>query len=155
MVWLITHQAFMIINPTPITCDTMDRMWITSFRLFPDTMLADLLPYDGQRLLAVGGKTLRLMRLDEARAADEELDACVTAVLSEVARQAGNTSTCKCLSMTAPNPGAPAVAIALFETGLPLRVLDCWALAASDPVFAGVWQRTMATIARLSGCPTA
>ena len=153
----------MIVNPTPITPQTFNGMWVANVRLalpntdFPVTFReghgsfnATLLPYDGAHLLATGGKPVRVENLLTKRAEDATFDGEVTAIIAEIERQASKTGLCT-LSVYGGDPARPVVAIAEFADHTRHTIADCYALAGTDTVFAGVFQAAMVEIARQAG----
>lgn len=148
----------MIINPTPVTAATFDGMWVTNLGLyFPVTELphsflsARLSQYDGTNLLSTGGKYLNLPNLAASRAADAVLEASISDLLAECQLLAASESPVSMLLVSAPDPTKPVWARIVFVDKEFHDIHDCYALAATDPVFATVFQNTLEEIARLSG----
>lgn len=148
----------MIANPAPITPQTFAGMWITTLGVFfPTTekprgfIGGNLLPYDGQHLLATSGKRVFVGDLAARRASDAQLDAMLTALAAECQRQAGKTAAVKFITVAAPDPTKSVVAQISFVDGSFHRIPDCFALAATDTAFAAVLGATMAEVARLAG----
>jgi hypothetical protein len=142
-----------IINPTPVTPQTFDGMWIQSLNIHPATegnpkgfLQSKLLPYDGKNLLVHGGKDVRKPLPDR----DSKTNAMVDALVAEVQRLSGKTEKIINISVSAFDPSKPVKAFARFEGGKFHIIEDCFALAAEDSNFAGVLNLTLAEIARLA-----
>lgn len=156
----------MIVNPTPITPATMSGMWVANVRIqlpasgdprpriASGSFSARLLPYDGTHLLATGGKNVVIENLTSKRASDSTFDAVIASIIAEIERQAGKTGLTT-LTVIAPDPARPVIAIGDFPDRSRHMIADCYALAATDEVFAGVFQSAMAEIARQAGLSVA
>lgn len=152
----------MIQNPAPQSATTFNGMWVTNLGIFLPTeekpkgfIGGNFLPYDGTHLLATGGKRLFVGDLAQKRTTDQQIDAMLTSLVAEVQRQAGKTVAVKFIQTTAPDPAKPVTAQIAFEDGTFHRIADCFALCASDQVFAGVFMGAMAEIARQAGLTVA
>ena len=142
----------MIANPTPVTAATFDGMWITSLNIvFPNanrpngSLQGRLLPFDGQHLLATGGRNVR-----QALPADA-LTATLDTLKAECKRQASKTADPLFVTVMASDPANPVVANIVFDDRSSHVIRDCFALAATDAVFGGVLQAVMAKVADLAG----
>jgi hypothetical protein len=153
----------MIKNPTPVTPQTFNGMWVSHVRLvlpntdFPETFReghgsfnAMLLPYDGTHLLATGGKPVFVENLLTKRAADSTFDGVIASIVTEVERQAGKTGL-RSLIVIGNDPAKPVRAMAEFADLSRHTIADCFALAGTDQTFATVFQNTMGTIAMVAG----
>lgn len=148
----------MIQNPTPIQAATFAGMWITNLGIFLPTtekpkgfIGGNFLPYDGQHLLATGGKRLFVGDLSTKRTTDTQLDAVLTALETECKRQANKNVAVKFIQTIAPDPTKPVIAQVFFIGGTNYRIADCFALAATDTTFANVFLTAMAEMARQAG----
>jgi hypothetical protein len=145
----------MIANPTPIQAATFNGMWITMLQIiFPTVdkprgiIQGRLLPYDGTTLLALGGK--EAMRSIPSQ--DAQTTAMLTALETEVKRLANTTAAVRSIQVFANDPSKPVFAQFTFVgVKQPHRIVDCFALAATDAMFAGVLNATMAEVARIAG----
>ena len=152
-------------NPTPVTPTEMTRMWVANMRLqMPDPVFtnpifpqsfgsfnATLLPYDGTHLLATGRKGVNERKLTEKRASDSVFDGILTALTDEAKRQAGKSVEVQTLTVMAQDPARPVIARVEFVDKTTHTIDDCFALAGTDEVFAGVFTSAMAEIARQAG----
>ena len=159
----------MIINPTPQTPGVFNNMWVANMILqqpdpdFPAPLFqqgygrlnATLLPYDGTHLLATGRKVVFISKLTDKMTEDTVFAGVITALLAEAQRQAKVTTAVKSVSLSAPDPTKPVVVSAKFVDGTTYAIPDCWALAGTDSVFAGVFNNTEVEIARLAGLTVA
>ena len=157
----------MIKNPTPVTPQTFNGMWVSNVRLvlpntdFPETFReghgsfnAMLLPYDGTHLLATGGKPVFVENLLTKRAADSTFDGVIASIVTEVERQAGKTGL-RSLTVMGGDPSKPVRAMAEFVDLSRHTIADCLTLAGTDSVFGGVFQSAMNEIARQAGLSVA
>lgn len=153
----------MIQNPTPVTPQTFNGMWVSNVRLvlpnsdFPETFReghgsfnAMLLPYDGTHLLATGGKPVSVENLLTKRAEDSTFDGVIASIVTEVERQAGKTDL-RSLMVIGNDPTKPVRAIGEFADLSRHTIADCLTLAGTDEVFGGVFQSAMNEIARQAG----
>jgi hypothetical protein len=146
-----------IINPNPVTAGTFGGMWIRNLQVIlpgdgkPGMLQANLLPYDGQHLLATGEKRVFVTNLAARRSTDAPLDAMLTALVTEVKRQAKTESEPKMVNVMAMEPSKPVVAMVMFAEGKPYRVDDCFALADTDHQFGQVFNQVMGEVARQAG----
>jgi hypothetical protein len=155
----------MIVNPTPITAATFNGYWITNVQLIlgtgkPGILQADLLPYDGQHLLATGGKRVSEVKLVQKATTDAPIAAMLTALNAEITRLSGNADAFNILTVSAPDPAKPVSIAVLWQAigdkkSASYVIKDAYALAATDPQFAGVFSSTMAAIAGLAGLTVA
>ena len=142
----------MINNPTPITTNVFDGMWITSIQIMlphenhKGMLNASLLPYDGDKhLLAIGRKDVRKPIPDAA------IDAMIDAVTTEVKRQAATDRAVRVIHVNAPDPSKPVTAMVMFAEGRHHFIQDCFALAGTDQTFAAILGNVMAAIASIAG----
>ena len=152
-------------NPTPQTPTIFDKMWVASVNiimpdlvftsaLFPQSkgrLMTNILPYDGTHLLYVGGKMVTIADLVAKRTSDSTFDAILTSLTAECQRQAGNTKTIKTVLVSAPDPTKPVRAMVQFTDGTSYQITDCFALCATDSIFATVFTNTMGELAILAG----
>ncbi len=133
----------LIQNPTPITANTFNGMWINQLQIFlpQGNIQASFLPYDGTHLLATGGK--RIMQ----KASNGSLDA----LIAEVKSLSGKTSEPTLIQVFATDPSKPVTAQVIFTDKSIYRIPDCYALAATDSVFAGVFNNTIGLVVGLAG----
>jgi hypothetical protein len=149
----------MILNPTPITPSTFGGMWITSLQIVlpangrPGVYSARFLPYDGAYLLSTGGKSVGSSNLTAKRAGDQQFDAMMNALVSEVKRQANRQDDPAVITVSAPNPQQAVVATVIFADHSVHRVANCFALAGTDATFAQVFVGAMAELARQADFP--
>ena len=143
-----------ILNPTPITPQVFSGMWIQNLNMFLPTearpkgfIQARLLPYDGSTLLALGGKDVRTALPNNS----EQTAAVLTSLIAEVKRQANKTAEPISITVMAQDPSKPVRAHVRFADNKHHVIADCFALAGTDSVFAGVFNSAMAEIARLAG----
>lgn len=108
---------------------------------------AQLLPYDGTNLLALGGKRV-LKSLPSAESATTQM---LDNLKAEVARLSGNTSAPLQIMVSAQDPTKPVRATVRFANRKMHNIEDCFALAATDSKFAGVLNATLSEIARIAG----
>lgn len=148
----------MIANPTPIIAATFNGMWITNLgiclavdNISKGYIQAKFAPYDGTHILATEGRRLNMVDVPAARASDPVLDSTLTALVAELHRLSNKTADAQFLAVDAQKPGVPVHAVCKFADGTYYSIKDCYALAASDSVFAEVFQATMAEIARQAG----
>ena len=148
----------MIANPTPVTAAPFNGMWITNLGIFLPTeakpkgfIAGNLLPYDGTHLLANTGTRLYVGDLATKCTTDAPLAAMLGALEVELQRLAATTAAVEYLSVMAPRPARPVLVSAKFTGGKFHQIRDCYALAATDSVFAGVFQSVMAEIAHQAG----
>jgi hypothetical protein len=143
-------------------------MWISKLHLslvndWHGFLMAKLLPYDGQYLLATGGKDVFIRDLQNVRKTDMTLDAVLTALDIEIQRQYGNefkkhlpnlegvtvpSPSLITLQVFADDPSKPVKANAFCDSGAIVTIEDCFALTATDQQFAQVFISTMGEIAR-------
>lgn len=128
----------------------MTKMWVTEFILNENYLTARLLPYDGTRLLALGGTSVRPTKVASLRQ-NPQVAAILDALEGKVAIMADNTSGLRTLRVMAPDPAKPVGAIATFQSGRPHRIADCFSLCATDPAFAQIFTTTMGLLATLAG----
>ena len=148
----------MIQIQTPITTSTFNGMWVTNLGIFfptvekPHGLIAgNLAPYDGTHLLLTGGKRLFISNLAAKLASDATLATIMNALKAEVKRQASKTVEPKFVTVNAYDPARPVTAQVGFVDGSIHTVSNCFALAATNPAFAGVFSGTMGEIARQAG----
>lgn len=140
-------------NPNPVTAGTFAAFWIQNAQIIlpqgdnAGVLRARLLASDGAHLLATGSRRVNITELAASRAGDAPLDAALTTLAAEVARQGGGR-TALAVNVTAPDPAQPVVALCRFATGTPLLIPDCFALAGTDAIFAEVLIGTLTEIAR-------
>lgn len=156
----------MIINPTPITPATMTGMWVANVRInlplssspYPQvasgSFISRLLPYDGEHLLATGGKNIVVENLTAKRAIDSTFDRVIASIIAEIERQAGKVGL-STVTVVAPDPDRPVIAIGDFPDRTRHLIADCYTLAATDATFARIFQSAMAEIARQAGLTVA
>jgi hypothetical protein len=152
----------MIQNPNPITPQTFSGMWITSLSIFLPAaerpkgfITAHFLPFDGQNLLATGGKRYFGNDLAAKRTTDPVLDSMLASLEDECKRQAGKTSAVKFVTVQAPDPVKPVMAQIAFVDGTFHRIPDCFVTCGTDATFAGVFATAMGVIAELAGLTVA
>lgn len=152
----------MIANPTPVTAATFAGMWITNLGIFLPTaekpkgfIGGNFSPYDGQHLLATGGKRLFVGELATKLTTDAVLAGVLSSLVAECKRQAEVTTDIKFINVMAPDPTKPVRAQIMLEDNSHHTIDDCFALAGTDPVFAGVLMGTMAEMARQAGLSVA
>ncbi len=149
----------MIQNPSPIEVAPFAGLWISRLCFCPvpvnraPYLAAAFRPYNGTISLNDPALAVHLIIRDlpAARVADPVLDDAMTALSAECQRQAGTVEDLTMLSVNAPSPTQPVAAILHFTNGATHRINSCYALAATDATFAGVFQATMAEIARQKG----
>jgi hypothetical protein len=142
-----------ILNPTPVAAQTFSGMWVQNLNIIlptedkpKGTIQAQLLPYDGTNLLALGGK--RVMKpLPSAESATTQM---LDNLKAEVARLSGNTSAPHHIMVSAQDPTKPVRASVRFVDKKMHNIADCFALATKDKVFATVFNATLVEIARLA-----
>ena len=146
----------MIINPTPITANTFNGFWVASLSIFNPTtdkpngfFGCSLLPYDGVHLLATGYKQVAFSNLTAKRSADATFNSVLSTLDTECKRQSAKTTDIKSVQVFS-NPTKTSAEIG-FTDGTYHRIVDCFALAATDSTFAGVLSGTLAEIARQAG----
>ena len=143
-----------IVNPTPVTATTFGKMWISSVFLAQPlngtqgSLFATLLPYDGEHLLATGGKRVAIPSL---KAPSAPVATLVTALTTELARQSKKTSPLSKLYVMATDPSRPVVIRAEFVDHTTYDIKDAFALVGTDTVFAGVFTTALGTLATLAG----
>ncbi len=120
-------------------------------------MSAHFIPFNGDIVLRHenAGMDLFIRDLPAARAADPVLDAALSALVVECQRQAGTAEGMVSVTVMASGPTLPVRASLLFTNDVSHQIRDCYALAATDATFAGVFQATMAEIARQKGLAVA
>lgn len=143
-----------IVNPTPVTTQTFNGMWVQHISVIfltgdkpKGAILAQLLPYDGANLLALGGK--RVTR--PLPSAETETIQMIDSLKAEVARLSGNNSEPLDIMIFAQDPSKPVSANIRFADKKAHNIADCFALAAKDGKFASVLGSTLAEIARIAG----
>ena len=147
----------MIVNPTPITAGTFGGFWIRNISVMLPTethqgiLSAELLPYDGEHLLATGAKRVALNDLKTKRTTDAQLNAMLTALVDEVKRQKNTTAEPRIVSVQAPDPSKPVVASVQFTDKTAHVIRDCFVLASTDLTFAGALQQVLGEVARQAG----
>ena len=147
----------MINNPAPVIASTFSGMWVTNLQvIFPTSakkgiLQANLLPYDGTHLLAAGGKRAFVNDIVAARSTDSVLDGVLTSLVAEVQRQSSKTSAPQIIQVNAQDPTGKVSAQVIFEGHSVYRIADCYALCATDEIFAGVFLSMMGEVARLAG----
>ena len=151
----------MIVNPTPVTTNTFDGMWVRNIGLMlpvdghQGVLSAELLPYDGVHLLATNGKRVSINNLVDKRKTDANLDAMLTAIVAEVKRQKNTAVEPRIVSVQAQDPTKPVVASVQFVDKTSHVVKDCFTLAGTDQTFGAVLQQVMSEIARKAGLKVA
>ena len=147
-----------IINPTPVTPQVFDGMWITNLMLMLPTperavgmLHASLHPYDGANLLVAGRKDVRR----GIPAQDAQTTALIATFIAEVKRQKDTDAEPVTISVMAQDPTKPVRASVRFAGNIHHNIPDCFALAATDSAFAQVLGDTMAEVARLAGLSVA
>ena len=147
----------LIINPTPITAPAFNHMWIMMLQvMFPfeaqtGFIQGQFLPYNGTHLLASGGVSLQVLNLASKRTADANLNSMLINLQTEIARQSKISTTIKFINIYAPDPAKPVSATILFMDRNSYKISDCYALAETDPIFAGVLNSTLTEAADLAG----
>ena len=133
-------------NPTPITANTFNGMWISQLQIFlpQGNVQANFLPYDGTHLLATGGKNFRQI----APAGS------FTALIAEVKTLANKTVEPNLIQVFAPDPSKPVSAQFVFSDKTNFRINDIYALAATDAAFANVLSNTVTLVSGLAGLKT-
>ena len=132
-------------------------MWVNQLQIIlphdgkPGILQGNLLPYDGQHLLATGGKRVVQANLIQARQNSPALDGMIVMAIAEVKRQAAKDVEPSIISVFAPDPAKPVTAQILFSDNTSHRIPDCFALAGTDPTFANVLGTVLATVAVLAG----
>jgi len=148
-------------NPTPITAETFNGMWINQLQIFlplgaqKGFIQGRLLPYDGTHLLATGGRDVRVFDLATKRTTDAALDAVLTALVAELKRQSKKTTDIKFLNVMAPDPAKAVSAMVFFSDNTHYNIANCYALAGTDATFAGVLTNTLGEVAVLAGLTVA
>ena len=144
-----------IINPTPITPSVFDKLWVRNLALsFPVTnrghMNVEFLPYDGASTL---NKPIPkdVQDLMEKRKTDTNVEALVTTLSVELNRLSGFSSPATVLLINAPDPSRPVECRVFFADKTSYAIPDCYALCATDPAFASVFQAAMGLIAAVAG----
>jgi hypothetical protein len=146
-----------ILISNPIIANAFDGMWINQLQIIlpagdkTGILQANLLPYDGQHLLATGGKRVSQLNLPAARAANPALAAMLSAIVSEVKRQSNKAVEPAIISVIASDPSKPVVAQVMFTDKTSHRIADCFALAGTDATFAGVLNTVLGTVAVMAG----
>jgi hypothetical protein len=130
-------------NPTPITTNTFNGMWISQLQIFlpQGNVQASFLPYDGTHLLATGGKNFRQI----APAGS------FNSLIADVKTLANKTVEPTLVQVFAQDPSKPVSAQFIFSDRTNYRINDVYALAATDSVFAGLLNNTMGLVATLAG----
>jgi hypothetical protein len=151
----------MIVNPTPITAATFNGYWITNAQLIlgtgkPGILQANMLPYDGQHLLATGGRQVSELNVTKKATDDAAFDGMLTSLKAEIARLSGNADAFGILHVSAPDPAKPVSIQVLWQEtadkeSSSYAIKDAYALAATDTQFAQVFGTAMAIIAGLAG----
>jgi hypothetical protein len=143
-----------ILNPTPVTPQTFSGMWVQHLNIVLPTegkpkgvIQAQLLPYDGTNLLALGGKRVMKPLPSLESATTQMLDN----LKAEVARLSGNASAPLQIMVSAQDPTKPVKATVRLADRKMHNIEDCFALAATDSSFATVLGSTLAEIARIAG----
>jgi hypothetical protein len=143
-----------ILNPTPVTPSTFAGMWVQHLAIVLPTdekpkgvINANLLPYDGSNLLVLGGKRA----VAPLPTQDASTNAMLTSLKAELARLSGNTTDPLTITVSAQDPSKPVRASIRFADKKVHNIADCFALAATDQSFAGVFVSAMGEIARLAG----
>lgn len=150
-----------IVNPAPITPNTFDGFWVSNLHVvFPQNetvkgvVLARLLPYDGENLLATGSKDVRILGLDQAkRNSNPNLNLLLTTLETELARLSPDSGALRSVSVVAPDPNKPVTATGVFVdlTKRPHTIKDCFGAAAEDATFAAALNNVLGSVAALAG----
>ena len=147
-----------ILNPTPINPTSFNNMFVANMLLTLPTdisngqMFATILPYNGEHLLATGGKRLTILNLKDSMEKDASLATMVTNIVAEAKRQANSTSTVSRISVYAPDPTIPVRVVVQFEdTPKPFMINDCFTLASTDAQFGTIFLSAMAEVATRAG----
>jgi hypothetical protein len=136
-------------------------MWINQLQIFfpideqKGFIQGSLLPYDGTHLLATGGRSVRVFNLAAKRKTDASLDSMLAGLVAELARQSKTATAVRFLSVSSLDPSKPVLVTVFFADDTHYTIADCYALAATDSVFAGVFTGTLTKVATLSGLTVA
>jgi hypothetical protein len=142
----------------PVSVNVFDKMWISKamFHFVRNGYIAATFnPYDGKNILSNKAVTKFISNFSEVGAQDPDFETMMTALVAECKRQANKQLDISVIVVSAPNPSAKINATIVFnktEGGVEeYRIKDCYALVASDPIFAGVFQNTMIQLAKQAG----
>ena len=161
-----------VINDNTITAQPFNKLWLTKLDLkFPTSgnngfLSASFSAYDGTHLLS---GTVQPLVLDNLNDLGDGFASMLSALRTEIDRQSGNYLTKLeavrsfasaqgieldtaplMLTVLAANPPTVRAVISMVF-GPALRIDDCYAFAATDPVFAQVFGATLSEIARQAG----
>jgi len=145
-----------ILNPTPVQPALFGGMWVRGLTYrFPNsrtagTLSASLYPSDGTYLLSTGGKHVRESNLVEKAETDPRIATLLALLPAELNRLLGKEAPWVLLRVVAPDPATPVMVVATSTDRETVRVLDCFAKAGEDPLFATAFQTTMGIVASLA-----
>ena len=148
----------MINNPTPITAQPFNGMWITHVGIFfPTTknpkglITGEVAPYDGTHLLRTGSKKFNVTNLPVKLTTDTQLNTVLNLLKAEVQQKANKTAAVTYVTVNALDPAKAVLAQAGFVDGTSYIIKDCFTLAGTDAVFANVFTTVMGEIAIQAG----
>jgi hypothetical protein len=139
----------MILNPTPITLPEFSGIWIKSVTASPNMLIAEFAQWTGGHFLATGNPP-RLMRLCSDPLVGPQVTDLVASLYEEMDRQSGLVNATM-LRVVALDPSQPVSAIAFYPEKNHHKISDCFALCATDTIFADIFSSAMSTIANLAG----
>lgn len=149
----------MILNPTPVTPQVFNGMWITSLVISLPTatntkgaLVCRMQQYDGTHLLATGNPPpLVIPVLAARRASTLAIDTMLTELEAVLKPMVGSEGKLQIIDVHASDPAKPVSAAIVFTDKKSKRIQDCYALCAEDAAFAAVFSSAMTTIAGLAG----